>query len=384
MPLCILVVWSRGVALFSTITPWDSYAFVEPHRAIRFPISPSEMNKPNAPVYRKHGFTLCLVGVVLLAIVLPEPGVSGGALRAEWTTKLGVWIIFFLQGLSLAGRELAAGYRPLRVQAFVLGWNYLLFPAVTILCLLGAGRFMSGDIALGFGLLSILPTTIASAVAFTSLAGGRTANAVCATVLSNVTAVVIVPLWGVFYLKTGESVELPLLPLLSKLAFLIVVPMLFGQCLRVYSKRLAELAGAWVRRVSSAIILFIVYAAFAGSVASGFFESMSLAKLALLLLEVVVLLLLISLAVWQSAKWLRLASAERIAAFFCASQKSLATGLPLAMTVFAVLPETIEINIGAVLLPLIIYHTLQLVLAAVWVERSRERGFPHPPTSESV
>lgn len=330
------------------------------------------MTTPSIPIYRKHGFTLSLLAAVVLAIFFPESGVAGGALRSEWTTKFGVWIIFFLQGLSLPGRELAAGYKPLRLQAFVLGWNYLLFPAVTLLCLFGVGRFMSSDIALGFGLLSILPTTIASAVAFTNLAGGRTANALCATVLSNVLAVIIVPLWVALYLQTGESVELPLLPLLSKLALMIVFPMLLGQCLRVYFKRLAELAGAWVRRISSAIILFIVYAAFAGSVASGFFETLSLSHLALLVVEVLALMLLTSWAVWRSAKWLGLAHGERIAAFFCASQKSLATGLPLATTIFVVLPETVSINVGAVLLPLIIFHPLQLVMAAVWAERFRE------------
>jgi len=323
------------------------------------------------PAYRKHGFTLCLLGVVLLAIFFPQPGTIGGFLRPEWTTKLGVWIIFFVQGLSLPSRELAAGYKPLRLQAFVLGWNYLLFPAITILCLFGLASFLPGDLALGFGLLSILPTTIASAVAFTSLAGGRTSNALCATVLSNVCAVVVVPLWVAFYLKTGESVDLPLAPLLTKLAFLIVFPMMLGQLLRLCIKRLSGLPAQWVRRVISAIILFIVYAAFAGSIASGFFDTLSWYSLLLLVIGVAALLLLISFAVWQSAKWLRLSRAERIAAFFCASEKSLATGLPLATAIFAVLPESLELNTAALLLPLIVYHPLQLVLAAVLAGRCR-------------
>ncbi len=332
------------------------------------------MNTAKIPAYRKHGFTLSLIGAIVLAILCPEPGVPGGVLHVEWTTKLGVWIIFFIQGISLPGRELAAGYKPLRLHAFVLSWNYLLFPCLTVLYLFAFARFMAESVPLGFGLLSILPTTIASAVAFTSLAGGRTSNALCATVLSNALAVVIVPLWVAFYLSTGESVELPLLPLLSKLSLLIVFPMILGQILRIYLASFVSKAGAWLKRISSAIIIYIVYAAFAGSVASGFFEALSLGALLLLILEVAGLLLLASAVVWLTAKSLRLELGERIAAFFCASQKSMATGLPLATAIFAVIPESVEINVGAVLLPLIIYHPLQLLLAAVWAGRVSSVG----------
>lgn len=329
------------------------------------------MSAPQTPAARKHGFTLCLLGVIALAWLFPQPGTEGGFLRPEWTTKFGVWVIFLLQGVSLPTRELAAGYRPLRLQGFVLGWNYLLFPAVTFVCLLGLAPFLSSDLALGFGLLSILPTTIASAVAFTDLAGGRTSSAVCATVLSNLLAIALVPLWVALYLRAGASVSLPLAPLLSKLALLIFLPLLLGQGLRLFWKALPGMVSAWTRPVSSAIILFIVYTAFAQSVASGFYEAMSLSGLAFVLLGALVLLALVSGLVWQSARCFQLTPGERVAAFFCASQKSLATGLPLAAAIFAALPETLEIHTGAVLLPLIVYHPLQLVLAAVWAERAR-------------
>jgi sodium/bile acid cotransporter 7 len=322
------------------------------------------------PSYRRHGFLICLIGVILLAVFLPEPGMDGGFLHPEWTTKFGVWMIFLIQGISLPGRELASGYKPLRLQAFVIGWNFLLFPTFTLLFLWGLARFVTTEVALGFGLLSILPTTIASAVAFTSMAGGRSANALCATVLSNVLAVLVVPLWVALYLKTGESIDLPLTPLLTKLSWLIVCPMLFGQFLRLCFKRLADLSSLWMRRISSAIILFIIYAAFADSVASGLFTAISLSSLVWLLALVAGLMLCVSVGVWKSSSWLRLDSRERIAAFFCASQKSLATGIPLATAILAALPESVEVNVGALLLPLIVYHPLQLVLASVVSSRS--------------
>lgn len=327
------------------------------------------MSTPTTPLYRKHGFTLALLGVLALAAIYPEPGVEGGALRSEWTTKLGVWIIFFLQGLSLPGRELAKGYRPLRLQAFVIVWNYLLFPMVTIAFVICFGRWLPEEIALGLGLLSILPTTIASAVTFTSLAGGRTACAICATVFSNLLAVILVPVWVMVYLNTAGSVELPLVPLLGKLALLIVFPMIVGQAIRTAFISAAESAAKWTKPVSSLIILFIVYAAIAGSVAGGEFHAFSWLELTSLLLATTGLLLLVSGLVWFSSVLMKFNSGERLAAFFCASQKSLATGLPLAAAIFAAMPDTMSIQSGALLLPLIVFHPIQLVLAALLVER---------------
>ncbi|MDB4345904.1 bile acid:sodium symporter [bacterium] len=327
------------------------------------------MSAPSTPIYRKHGFTIALLLVLVLAATCPEPGVEGGALRSEWTTKLGVWIIFFLQGLSHPGRDLAKGYRPLRLQAFVIVWNYLLFPLVAIAFVVCFGRWLPEGISIGLGLLSILPTTIASAVAFTNLAGGRTASAICATVVSNLLAVISVPVWVAAYLNAGGSVELPLLPLLGKLTLLIVFPMIAGQALRMVVLPVAESAAKWTRPVSSLIILFIVYAAIADSVVAGQFHAFSWLELASLMLATTGLLLLVSGLVWFSSATLKFSPAERLATFFCASQKSLATGLPLATTIFAALPDNVSVQSGALLLPLIVYHPIQLILAALWAER---------------
>lgn len=329
------------------------------------------MSTPTKPIYRKHGFTLALLVVLVLASIFPEPGVEGGALRSEWTTKLGVWIIFFLQGLSLPCKELAKGYRPVRLQAFVLAWNYLLFPFVTIACLFAVGHWLSPDMVLGFGLLSILPTTIASAVALTSLAGGRAASAVCATVLSNLLAVLVVPLWVAFYLQAEGRIGLPLLPLWGQLALLIVLPLIVGQALRAAAPTIAAVAAKWTKPISSGIILFIVYVAFAGSVAQGQFEAFSGAAIIHLLFGALSLLILTSGLVWLTSAALRLSPGDRLAAYFCASQKSIATGIPLATAIFAAVPDSMAIHTGALLLPLIVFHPLQLVYAVIWVGLSR-------------
>lgn len=310
---------------------------------------------------KTHRFTLWLVAAVGLALVAPGPAAPGGWLQAEFLTKAGVALIFLFQGLSLPTSELAAGYRPKRLHGFIISWNYLLFPVCTALLLLPVSLVLPEEFLLGFWLLAVLPTTVSSAVAFTAVSGGHSAKAIFATVLSNLLAVPLVPLVAAAYFAAGSGISLPLAPLLTKLALLIVAPLLLGQVLQRALPGPSAAAAKWSKPLSNGIIIFIVHAAFAKSVASGAMGQVSALDFVLVLVVTLLLLFLVSAAVWFSAAALRPSRRERITAFFCASQKSIATGLPLATMVFAALP--VPVNTAAALIPLMCYHPLQLVLA---------------------
>jgi sodium/bile acid cotransporter 7 len=274
---------------------------------------------------------------------------------------LGIAVIFFLQGLSLPTSELSQGFRPKRLHAFIIGWNYLLFPVCTGL-LLVLGRFVFDPaFILGFWLLAILPTTVSSAVAFTAVSGGDTSKAIFATVLSNLLAVFVVPTVATTYFSVGSGVSIPLGPLLSKLALLIIAPLLVGQVVRKWLPEKAAAVSKRTKSVGNWIIIFIVHAAFARSVASGFMSEISFYDTVTVVTGTCLLLCVVSAGVWFSSKWIRPSPEERISGFFCASQKSIATGLPMATMIFAAIPESI--NTAAALIPLMCYHPLQLVLA---------------------
>lgn len=314
-------------------------------------------------ILRQNAFTLWLLIVVGLALLFPGPAASGGFLMPELTTQLGVWLIFFLQGLSLPTDELTRGYKPKRFHAFVLSWNFLWVPLVTGFVILLFGWLLSPDLRLGFWLLAIMPTTVASAIAFTSLSGGNTANAIFSTVYSNVLAIWVVPAICVAYLTANLSIEVGLLPLFAKLAVLILVPLVFGQMIhRIEPVKSAAIAGR-TRWASQAIILFIVHAAFADSVRSGVTGELSVPMLIAVIGLTLLLLVLVSAGVWWSSAFLKLARSQRIAALFCASQKSLATGLPLATSVLAATNGAVDAAL--LLIPMLCYHPLQLVLAGV-------------------
>lgn len=316
---------------------------------------------------KSNVFTLGLMLAVLLAVLWPNAAAAGGWLHAQWSTPVGVGLIFLLLGLSLPLRQLSAGYRPLRLQLFVPAWNFLGVPLLVGVALLILGSRVPLDFRHGFVLLALMPTTIASAVTFTRLAGGRSAAAIVASVSSNVLAVLLVPALCALYFRLGSGVSIPLAPLLLQIGTLILLPLLLGQVLRRCFSAPARAASEWGRPISQGIILFIVHAAFANSVQSGELGQLSAASLGGLLAAVLLLLCAVSGLVWLSAGWLRLARPERIAAFFCASQKSIATGLPLAAAVLASFSEPAKTAL--ILIPLILYHPLQLLLAGLLAGR---------------
>jgi solute carrier family 10 (sodium/bile acid cotransporter), member 7 len=316
---------------------------------------------------RKHAFTLWLVAAVLLAVYFPEPASKGGFLRAQWTTQLGVAVIFFLQGLSLPTRSLAAGYKPKRLHLFVLSWNYLWFPVVTGLLLIPLSGLLTPELCVGFWLLAILPTTVASAIAFTSLSGGDTSNAIFSTIFSNLLAVLVVPTIAVAYLASETAIEISLAGIFVGLARLLVLPLILGQVLRQFARALARRIAGVTKLVSSGIIVFIVHAAFAQSISLGLLNKLSLALCLGVAVGIVSVLLVTSVLIWWSGSWLRLQRAQRIAAFFCASQKSLASGLPLASSILLAAPGVVDP--AMVLIPLICFHPLQLAFAGLLTGR---------------
>ena len=312
---------------------------------------------------KKHAFTLWLLTAVVLAILFPEPGAKGGIFFSEFTTKLGVFVIFLLQGLGLPTSELAAGYRPKRLHAFVLSWNYLWFPVVAGLLLLPLSFVLPPEFRLGFWLLAILPTTVSSAVVFSTVSGGDTSNAIFSTVFSNLLSVLLVPTVAVAYLATETEAHIPLLPLFTTLFILIILPLIIGQVFRKIVPTRSAALSKRTKPVGNWIILFIVHCAFANSVQSGFLGQLDAGLVAAVVGGTVLLLLLVSGLVWWTASWLKITRPQRITAFFCASQKSLATGLPLATSILASAPGVVDT--AAVLIPLMCYHPAQLVLAGI-------------------
>jgi sodium/bile acid cotransporter 7 len=316
-------------------------------------------------LFKGQLFTLYLFAAIGLAILFPDPAATGGSLRSEWTVKIVIWLIFILQGISLPTSELVRGYRPKRLHAFVISWNFIIFPLIVVLLLQLFGHWIAPQLHIGFLALSILPTTIAMSVSSTASAGGDVPNAIFATLFSNFLAILWVPMVAVVYLSLDEDIAISLWPVFCDLGILIVLPLVLGQILRIIFTAAAKLAAPRARILTNFFIVFIIHVAFANNVKAGVFSDSGVLLVVSALVSSIILLITMTFLVWWSSGWFNFSERCRIAAFFAGVQKSVATGLPILLSIFAALP--LEIPSALILLPLLCYHPLQLLLAGILI-----------------
>ena len=318
-----------------------------------------------------NAFTLGLAGVIAFSWLTREWGARDGFLNSPVTQPLAIILIFLVQGLALPTEEFRRSLARSGRHGLVQGWIFLGYPLLTLGWLAVAGRGLSPELRAGFLYLAILPTTISSAVYFTDIARGHVADSVFSSSLSNLLAVFLVPT-GVSLLIFSEArIPIPLLPIFGKLCLFIALPLCIGQGLRLLLPRQLSRLRPWFRPATTASIFFIMYCAFCDGWSHAVWEKLGWKALALSFLHAAMLLGIVSFLAWWTSGLMGLEREGRIPLLFCASQKSLATGVPMASQIFPSEPGGALPALGVLLLPLICFHPLQLTLAACLADRLR-------------
>jgi sodium/bile acid cotransporter 7 len=205
---------------------------------------------------------------------------------------------------------------------------------------------------------------VQSSIAFTSIAHGNVAAALTAATLSNLLGVVVTPaLLGLLLQREGQSLSTSAV---EKLAVQLLLPFALGQLLR---PRL----GGWMTRHKKALgyvdrssILLVVYAAFSEGVVSGVWQRISARDLWVLGLVDAGLLTVVLTVTTYVSRAPKFSRGDEITAVFCGSKKSLATGVPMASVLFA------QTRVGLLVVPLIVFHQLQL-MACAWLAQRYAR-----------
>ena len=317
----------------------------------------------------KRGVDWFLLGMVLatvLAWAFPAPGAAGGWMHPELLTKAGVALIFFLHGVALPFAALKAGSLHWRLHLLVQACTFLVFPAIGLLSLALLGAVGSTELRLGWFYLCALPSTVSSSVAMTAAARGNVAAAVFNATLSSLLGVVLTPFWMALVMQTSGH-PFPLGPVILDLLRWLVLPLVVGQLCRPWLGGWVARRKAWVNRVDRGTILLLVYTSFCDSFQEHVWSRQSPLTLAFVVLGSGALFGgVFTLSTW-AARRLGLAREDRIAAVFCGSKKSMASGVPMAKLIFAGYP-----GLAVVLLPIMVYHPLQLFicgwLAARWAK----------------
>ena len=298
----------------------------------------------------------------MLAFLFPSFGTADGPLRTNITTKLGVVIIFLLQGLSLPTRAILRSAANWKLNLFCQSWIFLGSPLLMLGLLWSGSQWIDPDLKIALIYLAVLPTTISSAVALTTSSEGDISGALFNTSFANVLGVFLTPLWCFTLIKSTSGEFPPIGPLLLKLALLILLPLVIGQLIRPFFRQTLDNLKGSFKEISTTIVAFIVYASFCKSVAAGTWERVTSSTLLLYLAVCISFLLIVSLLVWITSSIALSTAKERIAGFFCASQKSLATGAPMAAIIFSTYGSE---QASLILVPLLCYHTLQLLLGGL-------------------
>lgn len=304
-------------------------------------------------------FLVKLLAALILASLLPARGV--GTAVFGWGTDIAIALLFFLHGARLSREAIIVGMSRWRLHLTIFSATFVLFPLVGLLVRPLVTPLVTQDLYLGILFLCCLPSTVQSSIAFTSIARGNVSAAVCSASASSLLGVFLTPLLVGAVMTGLISTGTPVLSLgaLFKIMEQLLLPFVAGQLLRPWIGRWVARRSQLLKLVDQGSILLIVYTAFSEAVAGGLWANTPLTAL-LALLGVLLALLGCVLGLTHTlGRALKFPLEDRITLLFCGSKKSLSAGIPVANIMFA------GHAVGAILLPLMIFHQLQLVVCAM-------------------
>ena len=304
-------------------------------------------------------FIIALLATVVLATVLPADGTT-----ALWVGRVAtatVVLLFFLHGVRLPRENLVAALGHWRLHLLILGTTFVFFPVFGALLARVAPGLLPANLWAGVLFLCALPSTVQSSIAYTSMANGNVAASVASAAASNLIGIAATPLLAGMLLHT-QGGEVPLSGI-WKVVLQLLLPFVLGHSLRPW-------LGGWAGRQKKLLtqsdrltILLSVYSAFSAAVIAGIWSQVPLKTLLVLVLVCGAILAAALLATTGSARLLGLAAPDGRSVLYCGSLKSLVSGVPMARVLFP------SAEIGAIILPVMIYHQLQLMVCATIARR---------------
>lgn len=308
-------------------------------------------------------FLLWLVGTVVAASLLPARGVALEAF--DVAADAAIVLLFFLHGAKLSREAVLAGIGNWRLHLLALGFTYLLFPVLGLGAARVAGLVIDPALAMGLLFLALLPSTVQSSIAFTAMAGGNVAAAVCSASLSNLVGIVLTPLLVALFIHADGAGGVDGLASVQKIATQLLLPFVAGHLLRPVIGKWVDAHKKMLQPVDRSSVLLVVYSAFSAAVANGVWSRVGPFDLGVLLVASAVILGVVIAVNGVAARVAGLPRGDAIVLLFCGSKKSLVSGVPMAGALFA------PAQVGMVILPLMIFHQLQLFVCAWLAGRYR-------------
>jgi sodium/bile acid cotransporter 7 len=308
-------------------------------------------------------FIVALLGTVVLASVLPCAGKPARIM--DGITDGAIALLFFLHGARLSRQAILAGVGAWRVHLLALGATFVLFPAMGLALRAISPGWLNPAIADGILFLCLLPSTVQSSIAFTSIARGNVPAAVCSASASNIIGIFVTPVLTGLLLLRGPHGGFSLDAVVS-IVLQLLLPFVLGHLSRPFTG--AFLHRPFIGKVDRGVILLVVYTAFSAAVIQGLWHQYSWGDLAWTFVLNTVILAIALIATARMARWAGLPVEDETVVVFCGSKKSLASGVPMAGVLF---PPAL---LGPMILPLMLFHQMQLMACAVIAQRYGARA----------
>ena len=302
-------------------------------------------------------FTILLFIMVILASFVPVSGQAAEVFSS--ITTIAIAILFFLHGAKLSREAVVEGLMHWKLHTLVFAFTFALFPIIGLLAKPVLVPLLGQELYWGFLFMCFLPSTVQSSIAFTSVAQGNVAGAVCSASFSNIVGMFITPVLVAFFILGQSQHGFDPTSSIMQITLLLLVPFILGQILRPWVFPQMKKMPKIVKIFDQGSILMVVYGAFSSAVVAGLWHQVSLTTLLLLIIACSVLLTVVMLLALFVPRWIGFDKADQKTIFFCGSKKTLASGVPMAQILFIGQP------IGMIVLPIMIFHQIQLMVCGI-------------------
>ena len=328
---------------------------------------PAANFKTRAANFGFDGFLLMLAAMIVLAYYFPSVGVREQPVSLEEITNYGLTLIFFFYGLRLSFKKLGSGLYNWQMHLVIQLTTFLFFP----LAVLSFRHFFVGTntemLWLGTFFLASLPSTVSSSVVMVSIAGGNLPAAIFNATVSSILGIFITPLWMSLFLA-GDTKDFDARAILLKLMIEVLLPFAIGIALNRFFGDFAEKHRKKLRYFDQTVILLIVYTAFCHSFTLHVFAGYNLSDILTLIAAMAGLFFASYLFIYVISRLFGFSLEDTVTVLFCGSKKSLVHGTLMSKVLF---PDASIA--GVILLPIMIYHALQLIIASIIARRVASR-----------
>lgn len=316
------------------------------------------------PRFLPDNATLLLLLVLVLAILFPSEGKIAAAF--DGLTVFMIGLLFFMHGAKLSRTAVVAGMKHWRLHLVVLMSTFVVFPLIGLIFKPVLVWLTTPELYLGILYLCLLPSTVQSSIAFTAVAKGNVPAAICSASASNLLGVFLTPVLVGLFIVSGDANH-GFMDSIVKIVCQLFLPFVAGQLMQPLIGHWVDKNKSWLKWVDQSSVMLVVYVAFSEAHAAGIWQQFPMYVIvSLLAINAVLLAMIMGLTIYGSRK-LGFNKEDEIAIVFCGSKKSMASGVPMAKVLFA------GSTVGMMVLPLILFHQLQLIVCAIMAQKYSQR-----------